>query len=258
MWTNRELIGRLAVRDISARYRGSVLGVAWMLATPLLMLAVYSFVFGSLFSMRWSQQTYTSQDFALIMFCGMVVFTPFAECLNRAPRLVLDNTAYVKKVIFPLQVLPVVVTLAAQFTFITGAAILLAMVYFTVHAIPATAFLLPFAALPAMLLALGLSWFLAALGVFLRDLPHLVGLLVTLLMFMSPVFYPVEAIPEGYRWIAAINPVAASIDAARDLVFWGRLPDPVLWGVHLLTSLVVFYLGFHAFNRAKRAFADVI
>lgn len=258
LWDHRELIAPLVARDIVARYRGSVLGIFWLFATPVMMLAVYSFVFGTLFSMRWSEQTYTSQDFALIMFCGMVVFNPFAEAINRAPRLVLDNATYAKKIVFPLQILPLVATLAAQFTFITGAAILLIFVYITERAIPPTVALLPVAVLPAALLSLGLSWLLAALGVFLRDLSHVVALGVTLLMFLSPVFYPIDAIPEGYRWIVAINPIAASIDAARDLVFWGRLPNLALWGTHLGASLAVFYLGFFAFNRTKRAFADVI
>ena len=194
LWRHRDLIKASAKREVLGRYRGSFLGVLWSFFNPLFMLAVYTFVFSVVFQARWGGGSGSKTEFALVLFAGLLVFNLFAECINRAPGLILSNTNYVKKVVFPLEILPFVALLSALFHTLISLGVWL-IAYTLFFGIPhLTVFYLPLVLLPFCLFLMGLSWALASLGVFLRDVSQFIGLLTTALMFLSPIFYPAKSI----------------------------------------------------------------
>jgi len=244
-------------REILGRYRGSMMGVAWSFLHPLLLLSVYAFVFGIVFKARW-QASASQTDFALNLFAGLIVFNIFAECLNRAPGLVLENINYVKKVVFPLQILSPCILMASLFHALVSVFILL-LFYLFVHGVPPwTVFWLPLIWLPFLALMLGLSWFLASLGVYLRDIGQVVGVSVTAMMFLSPIFYPVSALPEGVRDWVFLNPLTWVITETRNVLLLGVMPDLVPGAVYACVSMVVLVLGYLWFVKTDKGFADVI
>lgn len=257
-WEGRKLILRLARREIEARYRGSLLGLAWLVLLPLFMLAVYTFAFSVVFKARWGAQDAGTASFALLLFAGLTVYALFAETVNRAPTLVLENPTYVKKVVFPLDLLPWVALTVSAFNVAVSFAILMVLYPFVFGAPPATVLLVPFTLLPLALVTLGLSWFLASIGVFLRDIRPVVGVLTTAILFLSPIFYPLSAVPEGVRALIALNPLTPTLEQARAALFDGRAPDMVALTFQTLLGWMVAWLGHAWFQRTRKAFADVI
>lgn len=255
---NRGLILALASREILGRYRGSVLGMAWSFFHPLLMLAVYTFVFSVVFEARWPGGTESKTEFALVLFTALIAFGLFGECVNRAPALVLGNVNYVTKIVFPLEVMPVVAVISALFH--AGVSLLVWVgFHIAVRGVPPeTAFLLPVALMPLVLLILGVSWFLASLGVYLRDVAHIVGVLTTILMFMSPIFYPVQAVPPEFQAIMSANPLTVVIEQVRDVMLWGEGIDWAAWGLQTGVSALVAWAGFAWFQVTRKGFADVL
>lgn len=261
LWKNRALIWRLSRREIEARFRGSLLGLFWAVIAPLAMLGVYSLVFGSLLRARWAQPetaTLYSFSFPMLLFLGLIVFGILSEPINRAPGLILENVSYVKKVVFPLQILPVVSLMTALVNAAISFVVFLVVYVFLYGLPPVTALLLPLAVLPLALVILGLVYFLSSLGVFLRDLIHVVPLLTTALLFLSSIFFPPEVIPERFRPLLYLNPITIAVNHARDLVFWGTLPHPVEWLIYFLACFFVFIIGAFWFQRTEKAFADVL
>ncbi|EKB12459.1 ABC transporter permease [Aeromonas veronii] len=254
----RHLIVTLVRREVAARYRGAMLGNLWALFTPLFMLAVYTFIFSVVFKARWSGGSDSRSEFALVLFAGLMVFNLFAECFNRAPRLILDNVNYVKKVVFPLEILPWVALGSALVNLGISLLVWLAFYGVAFGVPPVTVLLFPLMILPLLLLVLGLSWALAALGVYLRDLSQLVGVISTVLMFLSPIFYPVEAIPEQYRHWLNVNPLTPVIAQVRDVLYWGKFPSWGQYGASLLAGALVMYAGFILFQKTRKGFADVL
>lgn len=219
--SNRSLIFNLIRREVSGRYRGSAMGLLWSFFNPVLMLAVYTFVFSVVFKARWVGGTGSKTEFALVLFSGLMVFNLFSECINRAPTLIVGNVNYVKKVIFPLEILTCVALGSAAFHLLISLLVWL-IFYVLFFGMPhATILLLPFVLLPLVLLTLGLSWLLASLGVYLRDVSQVVGIITTVLMFLSPIFYPVVSLPESYRPFMLISPLTFVIEQARDVMIWG-------------------------------------
>jgi lipopolysaccharide transport system permease protein len=255
---HRQIIFQMAKRDMIDRYRGSMLGFLWSVLNPVLMLTVYTFVFTGVFHSRWPNSSGRSSEFALNVFAGMIVFTIFSDCISRAPTLVLQSPNLVKKVVFPLEVLPWVTLTSSLFHALVSYLVLLAFVIGVTGSVHATALLFPLAVLPVALLALGMSWFLASLGVFFRDASHTVGILVMAIMFVSPIFYPVSAVPESVRWIFQLSPLARSIEDSRAVVIQGHVPNLTGFGVDLLIAYVVAWAGLWWFVRTKHAFADVL
>lgn len=257
-WRHRELILQLAKRDVIGRYRGSALGILWSFAQPLLMLAIYTLVFGVIFKARWSGGGELKAEFALVLFSGLLVFNIFAECVNRAPRLILDNANYAKKVVFPLEVLPWVPMASSLFHAGVNFAVWLTFYLFVLGVPPPTILLLPIVIIEMVLLTIGLSWFLASLGVYVRDIAPLIGIVVSALMFLSPIFYPVSAIPEDYRFLFYSNPLTFVVEQTRDFLIWGRTPAlwPTLWYLALCGGIA--WLGFAWFQKTRRGFADVL
>lgn len=258
LWRHRTLTGQLARREIKARYQGSALGVAWSLFTPLLMLAVFTFVFSVVFQARWGTAGDSKAAFALVLFPGMIVNALFAECINRSPGLVLQYPNYVKKVVFPLEILPCVSLLSALFHFGASIVALLAFELVTTGGVPLTALWTPVIVAPFLALILGVSWLLASLGVYLRDLAQVTGLVTTILMFMSPVFYPASALPEAYRPWLALSPLTFPIEALRDALIHGRAPQLPGLAVYSLVAASIYAAGLYWFQRTRRGFADVL
>jgi lipopolysaccharide transport system permease protein len=250
------LVARLVRRDLAERYRASFLGAAWAVLTPFLLLAIYTFVFNVVMKARWGQAT-GRLEFALAVFAGLMAFGVFSECAVMAPTLIVNHRHYVKKTAFPLEVLHVVILSSALVRALVGMVVLAAGVVIAGRATWGLLFV-PLALLPISLMALGAAWFLSALGVFVRDMAQVVGLLVQALFFLTPIVYPVESVPDAVRPIAMLNPFTHLVGAARDAAIWGRMPG---WGAFALAcavSLAVFVLGHAVFARCRRAFADVL
>lgn len=249
----------MAKREIIGRYRGSFMGIAWSFFNPIFMLTVYAFVFGMVFKTRWGVDTENEQgSFAVILFAGMIVHGLFSECITRSPSLILSNTNYVKKVVFPLEILPWVTMISALFHTAISIFILLVAEIILMQTLPWTIIFLPIVFLPFIIGIMGISWFLASIGVYLRDVTQVTGLLVTALLFMSPVFYPLSKLPENFQTLLLLNPLTFIIEQTREVVIWGNAPD---WGGLLLYSVVaclIAWLGFVWFQKTRGGFADVL
>lgn len=258
LWHNRQLIAQMTRREVIGRYRGSVMGLAWSFFNPILMLAVYTFVFSEIFKARWVGQDPGKGQFAILLFVGMIVHGLFAECANRAPSLILSNSNYVKKVVFPLEILPLITLGSALFhTCISLIVLVLAQLLLT-HALPWTAALLPLVLMPLVLGTLGISWLLASLGVFLRDVSHVIGVLTTVLLFLSPVLYPVAALPPAYQPWLKLNPLTYIIEESRNILLFGHLPQ---WGslfVAMAIGALMAAAGYWVFQKTRKGFADVL
>lgn len=256
---NRHLIWQLTKREVIGRYRGSMFGLLWSLFNPLLMLAVYTFVFGIVFKAKWGAGGSESNlDFAMMLFAGMIVFSIFGECMNRSPSLILSNPNFVKKIVFPLEVMPIVLLLSSLFHFVVSLTVLFGMLIATRGAIPWTALLLPVVLFPLMALCLGAGWFLSSLGVYVRDINQAMGVLVTALMFLSPIFFPSSAVPETLRALISLNPLSFPIEQARELLMWSRMPNWIGLLVYGLVSVVIMQLGYWWFQRTRNGLADVM
>ena len=258
LWQQRRLIMALMRREVVGRYKGSSMGLLWSLFNPMLMLTVYTFVFSVVFKTRWNAASDSRTEFALILFAGLIVFNLFSDCINRAPGLIVSNVNYVKKVVFPIEILPVVTLGAALFHALVSLAVWLVF-YLAFFGLPQpTALLLPFALLPLLLLTLGSCWFLASLGVYLRDVSQVIGVLSLVLMFLSPIFFPVSALPVQYQVFLSLNPLTPVIEQVRDMLIWGRLPAASGYLLHLGISALVACLGFAWFQKTREGFADVL
>ncbi len=259
LWRNRQLIVQMTKREVVGRYKGSVMGLAWSFFNPVFMLTVYTFVFSVIFKSRWGVGGEESKtQFAVVLFVGMIVHGLFAEVLNRAPSLILSNVNFVKKVVFPLEILPVIAMGAALFHSLISLGVLLAAFVLFNGYLHWTTVLAPLVLLPLVILTLGLAWMLASLGVFLRDVGQTIGIITTVMMFLSPVFYPMTALPEEFRpWFMA-NPLTFIIEQARDVLIWGRLPDWVGLGIYTLAATVVAWAGYAWFQKSRKGFADVV
>ncbi len=258
-WNFREMIFQLTKNEIVKRYKGSYAGVLWSLLTPLLMLAIYTFVFSFVFTPRWAvNHSQASSSFALVLFCGLTVFTIFSDVIARSPGLITGNANYVKKIIFPLELLPVSIVGCAVFNSLFGFGVLLAAQFLLQGFIPWTAVFLPAVLLPFILLTMGFCWLISSLAVYLRDIENIVGFALTGLMFMSPVFYPLESIPRKLQWLFFLNPVTYAVEDARNVLLWGNPPNWGIWGLECGAGLLVLLLGYMWFQKIREGFADVM
>ncbi len=253
------LIQQFIKRDVLGRYRGSFLGVFWSLLRPLSLLGLYTVIFGYIFESKLGNGPNESKlDFTLALFCGLILFEFFAECMGRAPTLVLSNPNYVTKVVFPLEILPVMVVGAALTQLVISFVPLFIGLACAHGTIPLTALSLPLILVPLILLGLGITWFLATLGVFIRDINTVMPVLLQIVMYASAIFYSISKVPPKLLPIVAYNPLAVVIDQARNAVLWGMPPVWGRYGIVLLMSFVVMILGYVFFMRTKSAFADVL
>jgi ABC-type polysaccharide/polyol phosphate export systems, permease component len=258
LWLHRSLTYQLAKREVVGRYRGSMAGLAWSFFNPLLMLAVYTFVFSVIFQARWTGLEGRKGGFAIVLFVGVLVHGIFAECLNRAPTLIMANTNYVKRVMFPLEILPWVAMGSSLFHAFISLIVLVIAQLLLIGNIPPSAVVLPLIFVPLVLTTMGISYIFAAFGVYLRDIGQITVVITTVALFLSPVFYPATALPENYRVIFFLNPLTFIIEQARDAMIWGRWPH---WGglaIYTGASLVICWIGFWTFQKMRRGFADVL
>jgi len=262
LWKNRQLIFQMTKREVIGRYKGSVLGMGWSFFNPLLMLALYTFVFSVVFKARWGiakpGEPESRAMFAIILFIGLIVHSLFSEILSRAPGLITSNASYVKKVVFPLEILPVIAAGAALFH--AGVSIAVWLIAYVIFiGIPHWNFiLLPLIIFPMLLLALGMAWFLASLGVFLRDVGQTIAILLTVLMFTAPIFFPVTNLPERIQPWIMLNPLTFIIVEARAVAVWGQLPDIKGWLIYTACASMIAWFGFVWFQRTRKGFADVL
>ncbi len=259
LWRNRGLVLALIKREVVGRYRGSVMGIAWSFFNPLLMLVIYTLVFSVVFKARWGVGGEESKtDFAIILFVGLIVHGLFAECVNRAPGLIISNVNYVKKVIFPLEILPWVAFGSTLFHATISLVVLLLAQLILSQQMPWTVVLFPFILLPLVFATMGCAWFLAALGVYLRDIGQITGMFTTVLLFVSAVFYPISALPRRYQVWLQLNPLAFIIEEGRKSLIFGQLPDIGRWGIMLAAGILIAWAGFAWFQKTRRGFADVL
>ena len=256
---NFQIITQMTKRDVIGRYKGSVMGILWSFLNPLFMLAVYTFVFSVVFKARWGNSATESKgDFAVILFAGMIVHGLFAEALNRAPSLILGNANYVKKVIFPLEILPIVAVGAALFHSLISLLVLTAAILVLGKPLHWTILITPLVLLPLLIFTLGLTWFIASMGVYLRDVGQTVGIITTIMLFLSPVFFPVSALPQNMQAMMMANPLTFIIEQVRQVLIWGNTPDWYGLALYLLVSCMVAWLGYAWFQKTRRGFADVL
>jgi len=257
-WRNRLLIKSLVERDVVGRYRGSYLGMLWSLLNPIFSLVVYTFVFSVIFKARWGIGSDSKVEFALVLFVGLIVFNFFSECVTKAPSLIVGNANYVKKIVFPLEILPMVLLGSALFHFLIGLGVWF-IFYVLFFGLPnLSVIFFPVMLIPLFFLTLGISFAIASLGVYLRDITQIIGVLLMALMFLSPIFYPLSAIPEEYQKYLTLNLIAPSIEYMRATLIWGKFPSLEGYLFYLATSLMVAILGFAWFQKTRKGFADVL
>lgn len=261
LWRLRGLIWQFTQRELMGRYKGSMLGLVWTLLTPLLMLCVYTFVFSVIFKIRWSDAPAGAMraDFALRMFCALIIFNVFAETVNRAPTLIVNSPNYVKKVVFPLEVLPLSVLGACLFTALMSAVILLIGEGVFVQRFPPWQIVyFPLVLLPLVMFTCGVAWFLASIGVFLRDVGHIISVVMQILFYVTPIFYSIKDIPRAFQIFFYINPLTVMVEGARYTLYLGQSIPWRWWGIVTLASWAVMQLGYAWLHKTKRGFADVI
>lgn len=257
LYANRSLLRSLVIRDIESRYRGTLLGFMWAIVYPLMMLSVYAFVFAGVFKARWGGSG-DMKDFVLMLYCGLIVHAIVSETLSRSPSAILLNPSYVKKVVFPLELLPISHLASALFNAVIGLLLLCVFLLVQHHAIPYSAAYVPLVLLPLLLLTAGLAWLLAALGVFFRDIGQMIGVAMSVLMFLSPVFYPASAVPAMAQQLLYLNPLTFPMEELRAVLILGQQPDWWHWAVYFGVAMVVALSGMWLFQKARPAFADVI
>jgi len=255
---NRQLIWQMTKRDVIGRYRGSVLGLAWSFFHPLIMLVVYSFVFSVVFQARWNTGEDSKAEFALALFVGLIVHGLLAECMNRAPGTILGNLSYVKKVVFPLEILPWIAMGSTLFHIAVSLSVWGVFYLIVHHSLQWTIVFAPLVFMPLILLSMGISWFFSSLGVYLRDIGQITGVISTILLFMSPVFFPTSRMPEPYRSLLFVNPLTFIIEQMRDVLMWGKVPN--FTGLFIASCIGAFaaWFGFVWFQKTRRGFADVM
>ncbi len=260
LWRHRPLVLQMIKREVIGRYRGSFLGLIWSFITPIIMLAIYTFVFSVVFKVRL-ENSYNSDnkfEFALLLFAGLIVFNLFSDCLSRAPGLVVANINYVKKIIFPLEILPWVILGSALFH--AGISILVLLIFLVIIGQPIylTLLWLPIVILPLLFLIMGFSWLLASIGVFVRDIGQFIGLVLTMLLFMSPIFYPASALPEEIRSYLFLNPLTFIIEQARMVILHGMSPNWYGLLIYYVVALLIAWAGMLWFMKTRKGFADVL
>lgn len=259
LWRNRGLIIALTSREIRGRYKGSVFGILWSFLNPALMLLVFTFVFGGIFNSRWGNaQSAGGIDFAAALFAGLLIYNFFAECMAKAPTLIVGNANFVKKVVFPLEILAVVTLLASLFHLAVAFGILLVLVGFSGWVLSWTTLLTPLIFLPFVCMMLGMIWIISALGVFLRDIGQLITPAITATLFLSPVFYPLSSVSPKLQWLYHLNPLTFMIEQVRGLVLNQQLPNWGQWMAYSAISGAVMMAGFVLFQRTRKGFADVL
>lgn len=257
-WNYRRLILRLAKRRIESRYRGSLLGAAWAILQPLLILAIYTFVFSFVLQSEWRTSTGESRHFAVVFFSGLILYTLFSECLVESPGLMAAHRAYINQAVFPTETLPWVVLVSATVNFLISSGLLIGLYLAILGPPPLTVLFAPLVVLPVALAALGASWLISSLGVFLKDIAPIISLFAMALLFLSPILYPADLVPDRIQFYYRLNPFVPLLEMWRGLLFDAV---PIDWPSLIWVTTVAWilaWLGWAWFMKTKKAFADVV
>jgi lipopolysaccharide transport system permease protein len=257
LFAHRSLIYQMSKREVVGRYKGSAMGLLWSFFNPVLMLIVYTFVFSVIFKARWPHVD-NNLEFAGILFAGLIVYSLFSECASRAPSLILSNVNYVKKVVFPLEILPWIALGSSLFHAAISILVLLGFMLALSGSLYWTVVLFPLILTPLLFLTMGLSWMLASLGTYIRDIGQGIGIVVMAMMFLSPIFYPATAFPDSYSVFFYLNPLTFIIEQFREVLLWGHMPNWEGLGIYFMVSLFIAWLGFVWFQKTRSGFADVL
>lgn len=252
------LVMKLARRDVAGRYRGSYAGLLWAFLNPMLMLAIYTFVFGVLFKSRWNGAATNHFQYAMVLFAGLNISAFFAECANRATTLVIEHANFVKRVVFPLETLAWSTVGSALFHLFVSTAVLLLVSPFVMGGVAWTALLFPIVVACFLPFVAGSVWLLASLGVYLRDLKQVVGIATTALLFLAPILYPNTLVPVRFRDWLYVNPLTVIAEASQNTLVWGRPPTWSHLGIYVLVSGLFAWLAFAWFEQTRKGFADVV
>ncbi|CAM4419169.1 lipopolysaccharide transport system permease protein [Paenibacillus endophyticus] len=259
LWNQKSLINQFIKREVIGRYRGSYLGIVWSFINPLMMLLIYTYFFSVVFKAKWGGGAGESQvEFALILFCGLITFNLFSDVITRSPSIVINNPNYVKKVVFPLEIFPITILGSALVHFLISLFILTSGLILLMGIFNWTIIFVPIVLLPLLFMSLGLSWFFASLGVFIRDIGQFLGIAVQALMFLSPIFYPISIIPEKFRFFYYINPISYVVEDMRKVIILGQLPDWSWLFIGTIIGVLLSWLGYAWFQKTKGGFADVL
>lgn len=253
-----QLIKKFTAREVTSRYKNSYLGILWSFLSPILMLVVYSFVFTEVFQSKWNVGIDSKFNFAVMLFAALNTYQIFSESISKAPNLILNNQNYVKKVVFPLEILPLTMVLSSAIHSIFGYFILFVALLLIEHSLHWTTLYLPLILLPLVMFTTAVSYILAALGVFVRDIGHTIAIILSVLFFLTPIFYPISAVPEKFQFYMLLNPLTLFIEQARKILLTGQSPD---WGILLILygiSIALYFVGYYFFKRCRRLFNDVL
>lgn len=257
-WKHKELIRQFTKREVQARYKGTFLGIFWSILTPLLMLSVYTFVFSVVFKGRWGIESGNKFEFAIILFSGLTLFNIFTESLNKSPSLIVGNANYVKKVVFPLEILPVVSLLSTLIHALVSGLILIFAVNIFIGLSSWQTITAVLSIFPMIMLTLGFSFIVSALGVYIRDIAYSIVVITNVLVYLTPVFYPISAVPEFVRRIMYFNPLTIIVENFRNSVISSALPN---WGELILVMIISYFImviGLILFKKLSRGFSDVL
>lgn len=255
---HRALILELTRREVDGRYRGASLGMLWALVSPFLMLCIYAIAFGTVLGGRWPEVRATDTPFSIVLFAGMIPYFVLAECMVRSTELVIANPSYVKRVVFPLEILPWPMIFSALFHCLMNVIVFLAMRMAMEHRFEWTVLYMPAVILPIALVGLGVAWFISSLSVYVRDLRQMMGLASMAILFLSSVMIPLATVPQKYKAIFMLNPLSFIAEQSRAVLIWGQAPDWAGLGWHVAAALAFLYAGYAWFLSTKRGFADVL
>lgn len=260
LYRNKKLLISLTKREIAMKYKGSIGGSAWAILMPLCMIIIYTFVFSNIFKAKWGTNGYDApkSEFALILFVGVIAYNFFSECITRSPTIITSNPNYVKKVVFPLDILPIVYVFSALFNMLLTTIVWFVCFVIIIGVPHPTVIYFPFAVLPLVIFSMGISYLLASLGTYIRDINQLTGLIVTALMFLSPIFYPVSAIPEAFRPIMELNPLTPAVEEMRNVLYWGKEINWLLCLNSSIYSFIFLVFSFLFYSKTKKGFSDVL
>lgn len=255
----RELIYQFSKRDVISRYKGSFLGIIWSFITPLIMLAIYTFVFSVIFQAKWGTGIEVSKaQFSLTLFCGLITYNIFSEMINKSATLIINNQNYVKKVVFPLEILPLSTLGSVLVHFIISLIALLLGELIFMGGIPWTVFFLPIVILPLLFTTLAFSYLISFLGVYIRDISYTVAIAINVLFYLTPIFYPMEAVPEYFRSIMSLNPLTSIVESMRAILLYNQIPNFLELFIWIVISMILMLIAYAGFIRTKRGFSDVI
>lgn len=254
---HRDLIRSMVQRELSSRYKGSLMGIGWAIISPAVMIVIFTIIFSGIFGARFGN-TGGHLSFAVYLFCGLLPWIAFSEGVNRSTNAMIENINLIKRVVFPVEALPVNLALVGIITQLLGTIVLLVAFLALEHKFYLTILFLPLLLIIQLIATLGLSWLMASLGVFIRDMPQINQLWLMAWMYLTPIFFPENNIPPQYQWMIKFNPMAPLIRSYRRILLEGRMPD---WGglsFTLAVAVVFFVFGYWWFERTKKAFADVL